>query len=193
MLLDFRCSICSRALRLDDKIGERNLSNNLDAASTLAELTSLANNIRETYDLNRVFAAVAETADTLIGHRLFTVMAFDGPSMRVQRIYSSNATAYPPGVSKDKRDTQWGVQVLDKGHSYIGRNSNDIRENFADHEIILGLGLESILNVPVRLHGNTLGTMNLLNSADFYDTPDCVRGNILAALLVGPLLAVCRT
>jgi GAF domain-containing protein len=165
------------------------LGNNLDAATALTRLTSLAHNIRESANSNEIFSSVAETAAVLIGHRLFTVMTFDAPSMQVQRIYSSDATAYPPGVSKGKRDTQWGRQVLHQGLPYIGRDGKDIKENFSDHEIILNLGLESILNIPIRYHGATLGTMNLLNSADFYAPSDESWGYMLAALLVGPLLS----
>lgn len=182
-------NIPTQILCINSTIGEFGLGNNLDAALALTQLTGLVHTVRESADSNAVFTAVAETAAVLIGHRLFTIMAFDAPSMQVQRIYSSDAAAYPPGVSKNKRDTQWGRQVLNQGLAYIGRDAKDIEQNFSDHEIILGLGLESILNIPIRHHGNTLGTMNLLNTADFYAPSDESWGHILAALLVGPLLS----
>ena len=158
--------------------------------SSLSRFSDLVHSIRESADSNEVFAAGAETAADLIGHRLFTVMTFDAPSMQVQRIYSSNVPAYPPGVSKNKRDTAWGRQVLHQGLPYIGHNATDIKENFSDYEIILDLGLASILNIPVRHNGVTLGTMNLLNTEGFYAPADEAWGHNLAALLIGPLLTM---
>jgi GAF domain-containing protein len=114
-------------------------------------------------------------------------MAFDAHAMRVQRLYSSNPDAYPVGGVKDKRDTQWGRHVLEQGRAFIGENADDIRTNFSEHALILGLGLESVLNVPIRLLGRTIGTMNLLHRASYYSQAHLTRGFFLAGLLAGPL------
>lgn len=161
-----------------------------DAVLTVSELSRLVKTVAEAENFDTVFSAVAETADTLIGHQLFTVMAFDADSMEVERLYSSNPEAYPPGGRKLKRDTAWGRQVLEQGRPYIGRNAEDIRSNFTDHELILVLGLESVLNVPMRVLGRTIGTMNLLHRADYYDVADLECGYFLAGQLVGPLCAM---
>ncbi len=134
------------------------------------------------------FARVAEAAQAAIGHRLFTVMRFDRDAMTVERLYSSDAHSYPPGGRKAKRDTPWGRQVLEQGRPFIGRDAGDIRAHFNDHALILGLGLESVLNVPVQVCGRTVGTMNLLHAAGHYDEPHVARGRVLAGLLAGPLL-----
>ena len=156
-------------------------------APTLSDLSALVNAVAEAKGPDAIFAAIANGANTFIGHRLFTVMAFDAEAMQVQRLYSSNPEAYPPGGRKDKRDTPWGRRVLEAGHPFIGRNADDIRANFDDHVTILGLGLESVLNVPVRLYGRTIGTMNLLHERNYYGTADLECGNFLAGQLVGPL------
>ena len=156
----------------------------------LAELTELAHIIAEADGPEPVFAAVAEAANRHIGHKLFTIMAFDAASMRVQRLYSNNPEAYPPGGAKAKRDTEWSRHVLEQGSPFIGHSAEDIRANFDDHDVIFGLGLESILNMPVRLQGKTIGTMNLLHEAAFYDTSDLVWGSFLAAQLAGSLSLV---
>jgi len=134
------------------------------------------------------FACVAAAAHASIGHRLFTVMRFDAAAMTVERLYSSNPGAYPPGGRKAKRDTWWGRHVLEQGQPYIGRSAGDIRAHFGDHELIAGLGLASILTLPVRVCGRTLGTMNLLHVAGHYDEAHVGPGRVLAALLAGPLL-----
>ena len=161
-----------------------------DTVLSVSELSRLAKTVAEAKDANAVFAAVADAASVWIGHQLFTVMVFDAESMQVERLYSSNPKVYPPGGRKLKRDTAWGRRVLEEGRPYIGRNAEDIRSNFSDHELILGLGLESVMNVPVRILGRTIGTMNLLHRADYYDAADLECGYFLAGQLVGPLCMV---
>ena len=158
-----------------------------DAVLTVADLSELMTTVADAASSEAVFSAVAGAAETFIGHRLFTIMAFDAKAMQVQRRYSSNPEAYPPGGTKAKRDTQWGRHVLEQGRPFIGRNADDIRTNFDDHEVIFGLGLGSVLNVPIRIWGRTIGTMNLLHQTEFYSTVDLERGFIFAGLLVGPL------
>ena len=150
--------------------------------------TALAAKVADAAGAEAVYSLVSAAADDLIGHRLFTVMAFDAPAMQVQRIYSSNPGAYPPGVAKGKRDTWWGRHVLEEGHSYIGYDADDIRAHFVDYEIIFGLGCESILNTPVRLHGRTIGTMNLLHEAKFYSEADAPAARVLAGHLAASLI-----
>lgn len=111
----------------------------------------------------------AETATmALVGHRMFTINMFDAANMEVARLYSNDHTAYPIGGRKQKRDTAWGRHVLLEGKPYIGYDAEDIRQNFHDHELILGLGLESVINIPIRRLGTTVGTMNLLHDKAFY-------------------------
>ena len=153
----------------------------------LSDLSRVVTAVADATTSDAVFAAVAKAADRLIGHRLFTIMAFDADAVQVQRVYSNNPEAYPPGGRKDKRDTPWGRHVLEEGRPFIGVDAGDIRANFDDHEVILGLGLESILNVPVRLYGRTIGTMNLLHEQGFYDTTDLDCGDFLAGQLAAPL------
>ncbi len=159
---------------------------------TASELLKLTTAMAEAADADAAFAAVAAAANTFIGHRLFSIMAFDAGAMRVQRLYSSDTAAYPVGGWKEKRDTQWGRHVLEEGRPFVGYNADDIRANFDDHRHIHELGLESILNIPVRLLGTTIGTMNLLHQAEYYDPTDIECGLIIAGQLVGPLCVGAR-
>ncbi len=151
-------------------------------------LSALVHEVAEAATPEAAFRAVEVAAQGAIGHRLFTVMRFDAAAMEVQRLYSSNPGAYPAGGRKAKRDTAWGRQVLEEGRPFIGTGAHDIRAHFGDHEVILGLGLESILNVPVRVCGRTVGTMNLLHGAGYYTPEHLEAGWLLAGVLVGPLL-----
>jgi len=110
--------------------------------------------------------AMVRVADAICaeatGHRLCTAMRFDAAEMTVQRLYSSDPIAYPVGGAKPKRDTAWGRQVLLERRLYCGQGVEDLRRDFADHAVILGLGLRSVVNVPIVAGGECLGTLNFL-------------------------------
>lgn len=129
------------------------------------------------------------TAET-IGHGLFTVMLLHRGAMQVQRIHSSRPDVYPVGGRKEKRDTAWGRQVLDRAEPFLGVSAADIRAHFEDHETIANLGLASILNMPVLYDGRVLGTMNLLHAAGYYGEEDIPSARLLAGALSPALLAL---
>ena len=106
--------------------------------------------------------AIEEVARETIGSSLFTAMVFDEAAMTVERIYTSNAAAYPLGGRKPKRDTAWGRHVLLDRRVYVGEGEAMIRDAFADHELILSLGLRSVINMPVVVAGECRGTLNFL-------------------------------
>jgi GAF domain-containing protein len=153
----------------------------------VGDLARIARTIAEAQASEAIFASVADAAGRNIGYKLFTVMAFDAASMQVRRLYSSDPDAYSPGGAKAKRDTPWGRHVLEQGQAFIGYTAEDIRANFDDHQTIAALGLESVLNVPVRLCGRTLGTMNLLHDAGFYTASHLDCAWFLATQLIGAL------
>lgn len=163
------------------------MSDRPDPALVQQTIARLADTIAEAKSHDEIFADVAEAADIVIGHKLFTIMVFDAEAIEVSRVYSSDPKTYPPGGKKKKRDTAWGRRVLEQGEPYIGRSADDIRANFNDHEVILGLGLQSVLNMPVRSAGVTLGTMNLLHERDYYSDQDLEIASLLAGMLAGPL------
>ncbi len=116
----------------------------------------------------------------LIGHSLFTVMAFDPNLMEVERFYTSDPAIYPAGGRKKKRDTNWGRHVLLEGQVFIGSNDEDIRHNFDDHQVIADLGLCAVINIPIKRLGTTIGTMNLLDTSAHYDEADARNGAVIA-------------
>jgi GAF domain-containing protein len=135
------------------------------------------------------YARIEALAGRLIGHRLFTIMVVDEATGEVERVHSSHPEHYPVGGRKPKRGTPWGAIVLDRGEPFIGRTADDIRRLFDDHPLILGLGLQSIMNVPVAYQGRAVGTMNLLHEAGWFDEADLPAGRLLAGLLLPDVLA----
>ena len=63
---------------------------------------------------------------------------------------------------------------------------------FFDYELIWSLGCESVLNMPVRWAGQTLGTLNLLHRAGHYDESHLPQVRLLAALAVPGFLQLTR-
>ena len=65
---------------------------------------------------------------------------------------------------------------------------DDLRHVFSDHELIASLGCESVLNMPVRWRGRTLGSLNLLHEAGWYGEDDVAACLPFAQLALPALL-----
>jgi hypothetical protein len=82
--------------------------------------------------------------------------------------------------------------ILGEGKPYIGRTRADIIAGFADHELILSLGCESVLNMPLMWKGQALGSMNLLHQAGWYSESDLPVVQLFAALALPGALMIAR-
>ena len=126
------------------------------------------------------------------GHRLFTVLLRHPRLRQSERFYSSQPDSYPVGGRKPVTDSPWMQQVMVRGDPYIGRTRDDIRAVFYDYELIWSLGCESVLNIPVRWRGETLGTLNLLHEAGHYDEAHVAAARVLAQMAVPAMLMLTR-
>lgn len=124
-----------------------------------------------------------------VGHRLFTVLIHDGGSGTVTRCYSSRPEEYPVQGSKQMGPTPWGDLLLVRGKPFLGIDEAGIRWAFPDHDLILSMALGSAINLPVRVAGRTLGTLNLLHEAGHYRGAHLETGALFAAI-VAPLMQV---
>ena len=154
----------------------------------LSEVAAILDSMARDRDPQTSLRAVDALAQRIFGHKLFTVMRHLAGSSEVERIYSSNPAAYPVGGRKQKQDTRWGRIVLNEGTPFIARNEDELRANFSDHELVLGLGIGSIMNIPVMFRGQCVGTMNVSGDAGQYGEEDLLPGRILAGLIVPFLL-----
>ena len=125
-----------------------------------------------------------------IGPILFTILVVHPGANESQRYYSNMPNEYPVGGRKPINQTHWFQRVLGNGECYIGRSYEDIKDVFFDHELIRSLGCESVLNVPVRWNGSSIGTINLLHQANWYDEADITAAQVFATLAVPGLLEV---
>lgn len=135
-----------------------------------------------------LFAALDDALQAVIGHKLFTILTYDGDSGEAARVYSNLPGPYPTGGRKRLAPGPWTEAVLDRGEAYIGRTRDDLRDVFSDHELIASLGCESVLNMPVRWRGRTLGSLNLLHEAGWYGEDDVAACLPFAQLALPALL-----
>ena len=136
------------------------------------------------------FAALDAALARTPGHILFTVLAYAAGVNHSQRIYSNLPDAYPVGGRKPLGDTPWMRHVLRGGNPWICRTREDIKEVFFDYELIWSLGCESMLNMPVRWRGETVGTLNLSNKAGHFTEADIANVRHLGALALPALLTL---
>jgi len=115
------------------------------------------------------------------------------PTLRhSERFYSNTPDVYPIGGRKPVTDTVWMQSVIHRGEPYIGRGRHDIERHFSDHALIVSLGCESILNMPVRWRGKTMGMLNLCHRANYYDEGHLPRLRLVAQLALPALLTIVR-
>jgi hypothetical protein len=138
-----------------------------------------------------IFAAIDKALAGCVGHTLFTITLHHPALNESERFYSNMPQVYPVGGRKTAADAKAMRQILDHGTPYIARTREDVIGNFADHAVILSLGCESALNMPIVWNGRTLGSMNLLHTANWYGEADLPLVGLFAALAVpGALMAV---
>lgn len=115
-----------------------------------------------------LYKAVDAALAVMPGFKLFTILVAHNEKQLVQRVYTSNPASYPVGGTKPMSSSPWNERVMKDGAVYIGRTREDIKAAFFDYELIWSLGCESVINVPIRWRGETLGTFNLLHQANYY-------------------------
>jgi len=135
-----------------------------------------------------VFKAVDAALAEVVGHKLFTLLYVAPNRLRVKRIYTNMPKEYPVGGYKEITASPWHKRVIDERHWWIGYDAKDIAWAYFDHELIVSLGCESAVNVPVVYAGRVLGTLNLLHAAGHYKESDIAKIEPFAALLIGPFL-----
>jgi GAF domain-containing protein len=127
-----------------------------------------------------------------IGHKLFTCLLHHPAARESERRYTNQPAAYPVGGRKPVPDSAWARRLFVEREPYIGYTADDIREVFFDHALIASLGCASVLNVPVVQDGRTLGVLNLLHEARWYDEADAPLAQVFAALAAPAFLKLAR-
>ncbi|HYF16512.1 MAG TPA: GAF domain-containing protein [Ramlibacter sp.] len=121
------------------------------------------------------------------------MLAIDPARRESRRIYSSAPEQYPcQGTKPLRTDSDFYRTVFVTGEPRICRDKGECRAAFPDHALIESLGCESAINVPVRWNGVTLGSLNLLHQAAWYDA-SCLPILAVYAALAVPILLPAST
>jgi GAF domain-containing protein len=152
-----------------------------------SDLDSLVDASRCGDQPKRIFDAVQAVAAKAIGFKLFTIMLFDAERFEVERLHSSMPSVYPPGGRKKKASTEWGEHTLASMKVCRTTTSEGIRQTFDDHETLAGLGIGSILNIPIAYDGRCVGTMNLSHQERWYKPEHERLGLLIGSFLSAPL------
>ncbi|MHA6844542.1 GAF domain-containing protein [Ralstonia syzygii] len=151
--------------------------------TTLSVAIRLAEHLQVHLPRRAAWTALDAALAEVFGHRLFTVLVYDDCEQRLVRVHSSRPDINPVGGCKAVLPGLWTRQVLIEGAAYIGRTREDLRDVFADHEVLFSIGCESVLNIPIRRGGITLGSLNLLNGPGAYRATDIPTAKLFAQLV----------
>ena len=134
-----------------------------------------------------IFNSLDNILNDFIGHKLFTILKFDKINSNLERVYTSKPREYPLQGKKDVIRNFWQVQVLEMGVVYIGYNSQDIKNSFADFDLIEKLGCRSFMIIPVKSGDNIMGSVNLLHEESWYSDNDVKIAQNLVSIISGVL------
>ncbi|MCV9999743.1 GAF domain-containing protein [Pararhizobium sp. YC-54] len=116
----------------------------------------------------KAFAALEVLTKELVGVKLFTIMTSDTRGKLSERIYSNMPDVYPVSGTKPYNETHWSEITLNQKKTFVANTIEDIANVFDDHALIKSLGCESVINVPIVVGGDVIGTLNCLHDKDFY-------------------------
>jgi GAF domain-containing protein len=159
---------------------------------TLTELAACTRAMMRSDDPEALYRAVDQAVARLVGHRLFTLLVVVEGGAEVERLYTSNPTAYPLTGRKPMGPTPWGEHVITGRQPWHGRTMADIRWAFPDHALIESLGCGSCINIPVMALGRLIGTMNVLDRENAYDDAAVETLTLFAPLLALPFAEAAR-
>ena len=119
------------------------------------------------------FDALCALCDTTFGLKLCTFTTVEPVTHEGVRIYTNMPEAYPVSGRKPRADTYWSSWVIDDQKTFVANDIAAISEVFFDHELINSLGCASVINLPIVVAGQTIGTINCLDEAGHF-TPERV-------------------
>ncbi len=121
----------------------------------------------------QAMAALEALTRDVVGVKLFTIMTADTVGKNSERIYTNLPDVYPTSGTKPYNETRWSDITLNQKQTFVANTIEDIATVFDDHDIIQSLGLGSVINVPIMLDGEVVGTINCLHETGYY-TPERV-------------------
>lgn len=123
---------------------------------------------------DQAFGALQALVQATVGAKLFTFMTVDMEAEVARRAYTSDAKNYPTSGTKPIRYDSWFDIVHRQRQYFVANTIADIAKVFPDYELIDSLGCQSVVNLPVVIGGELVGTVNMLDVEGYY-TPERVQ------------------
>ena len=124
--------------------------------------------IATTVGADPAWQALRALADALVGAKLFTVMTVDMVNEVAGRVFTSDPKSYPVSGTKPIHYDVWFDIVHKQRKPFVANTIADIAKVFPDHETIWSLGCGSVINLPIEIGGDMVGTINLLDVEHHY-------------------------
>jgi hypothetical protein len=150
----------------------------MTAQDFAADLTTFDHAIANDAGPEAPWIALGTLARKVIGAKLFTTMTVDMQHELARRAYTSDPVSYPASGTKPIRYDSWFEIVHKERKSFVANTIEDIAKVFPDYELINSLGCQSVINIPVEVGGELLGTVNCLDVTNHY-TPERVAASEL--------------
>ena len=104
--------------------------------------------------------ALGRLAAQVTGAKLVTLMTVDESG--AERLWSNMPNVYPVNES------YWSDVVMRDQQTFVANTIDKIAEVFPDHPLILSLGCESVMNLPIIVAGQVMGTINCLDGPGYW-------------------------
>ena len=120
------------------------------------------------------FEALRGLAETEVGARMFTVLAFDFVRQVMVRRYSTHPDVYPVDVSDPITDTVWERTLIGERKPLVLNDPQAMATLLPNVPELAALGCEAMLNLPIVVAGQSIGALNLLSASGHY-TPSRIE------------------
>ncbi len=110
--------------------------------------------------------ALGRLAAQVTGAKLVTLMTVEDSG--AERLWSNMPDVYPVSGRKPLNESYWSDVVVRNQQTFVANSIEKIAEVFPDHPLILSLGCESVMNLPIIVAGQVMGTINCLDGPGYW-------------------------
>jgi hypothetical protein len=100
--------------------------------------------------------------------------------VRLQRLYSSVADAFPVRGGKRKTLTPWTETLFVQGRPFIGEGAEALAQTFDDYERMRAFGVQRVLNVPLMRGPLCYATFNVFGTRSHWQPHELLGLRLLA-------------
>lgn len=169
-----------------------------DSVLPVAVCELLCDGLPQAASLDQALGLLNQARIMLLGEGMLTVnldvtTPQDPPGeVRLRRIWTSEAGAYPVGGGKTKTLTPWSRQLLRDARVFVGEGDDELARVFDDHARIAALDLHAVVNVPIARDGRCVATFNVLGRRAQWLARELAAIRLLALLAAPQVLAAAQ-